>query len=266
MQLDYHPLHFTKQKLYLILGVLFGLIFFFIFRYSSLNNMFEETYLIGENSGWKNLHLDGKVRNLVAFNHELFTTLSDEEDFEIKLIPSSHLIEELQQGKLQGILMSLSPNSLSGKFAYSNPFFLTGPILIASSTERSAKEKNGRRNLIGVPEHSPLLSALEEDPTIEVRIYDDLLTALTDLREKRIDGAIFPALMAYTYTEAFYNQELKIATPPLTDEGIRLVTLNNEKGLQLIEKFNDGLKKLKENGTYQEMLKRWGFIELENIH
>lgn len=260
MQLDNPFLHFTKRKLYIIIGILLGLTSFFIVRSCSLNHVFEETYIIGEDTHWKTLHLNGKVRNLIAFNQELLMTLSDEEDFEIKLVSSSHLIEELRQGKLQGILTTESPNTLNGRLAYSDPFFLTGPILITSSTPR---EKNGEKNVIGVPEHSPLLADLEEDPAIEVRIYDDILDALSDLREKRIDGAIFPALMAYTYTEAFYNQELKVATSPLTTEGIRLATLNNEKGRSFIEQFNEGLKKLKENGTYYEMLERWGFMNVE---
>lgn len=261
MQLDSHDLHFTKKKLYIISGILLGLICFFIFRSCSLNHVFEETYTIGENTEWKNLHLNGKVRNLVAFNHELLTTLSEEEDFHLKLIPSSKPLEDLRKGKLDGILTSLPPNSFNGKLAYSDPYFLSGPILITSSQPK----KNGGQSIIGVPEHSPLLSALEQDPSIEVRIYDDILDALADLREKRIDGAIFPALIAYTYTEAFYDQELKIATSPLTDEGIRLATLNDKKGQAFIKAFNEGLKKLKENGTYREILERWGFIDIENI-
>lgn len=263
MQLDYQSLYFTKRKLYIILGVLLGLTIFFIFRSCSLERVFEETYTIGENTGWKNLHLNGKVRNLVAFNNELMTTLSEEEDFEIHLIPSSNLLEELRLGKIQGMLTSLPPNSLNGKLAFSDPYFLTGPILITASQPRPQKEKNGGKNVIGVPEGSPLLSDLEQDPSVEIRIYDDILEALADLREKRIDGAIFPALIAYTYTEAFYNQELKVATSPLTDEGIRIATLNDEKGQAFIKQFNEGLKKLKENGTYHKILEEWGFIDVE---
>ena len=119
--------------------------------------------------------------------------------------------------------------------------------------------------MIGIPDNSPLLSSLQQDPSIQVKIYESILPALEDLRDQRIDGAIFPAISAYTYTQTFYKHEFKIATLPLIDEGIRLATLRNQTGKSLIEKFNKSLETLKKDGTYRKMLHRWGLIDVEQV-
>ena len=54
-------------------------------------------------------------------------------------------------------------------------------------------------------------------------------------------------------------------TPPLTQEGLRLVTLKNEKGQQLIDAYNEGLDRLKEAGTYDKLLEKWGLINPEKF-
>ena len=71
---------------------------------------------------------------------------------------------------------------------------------------------------------------------------------------------ILPALVAYTYIKTFYANRLKVATGPLTVEGLRLIAIKDENGRILIEYFNEGLKALKENGTYDELINNWGLM------
>lgn len=252
----------TKKKLAIILGLLLGLSLFYLLRSCSFNQN-EVYHRIGQDTRWKELHLQGKERNLVAFNNELLKAIAKQEHLLIHFIPTSDLIGELEQGKVQGILTSLQPSYLYENLLFSDPYFLIGPVLIVSSQAHPQHKRE--KKIIGIPENSPFLSSLEHDPATQVKIYDTILPALADLRDAHIDGAIFPAIPAYTFTESFYKHELKIATLPLTDDGIRLATLKNDAGKVLIEKFNAGLKKVKEKGTYNELLHRWGFINAEQL-
>lgn len=252
----------SKKMRYIILGALIGLCLLYFLRSCSSSHS-EGYYKIGQDTRWRDFYLKDRNRNLVAFNNELLTSIAKQENFLIRLIPTSIPMSELENGKVEGILTALQPSYLHKNLLFSDPFFLIGPVLIVSS--QSYPQQKRIKNIIGIPENSPLLSSLEQDPSIQIKIYDDILPALADLRDRRIDGAIFPAIPAYTFTETFYKHELKVATLPLTDEGIRIATLKTDTGQVLIEKFNEGLKSLREKGTYNEILHRWGLIDTEYL-
>ena len=259
-------LFFAKKYHYIALGVLLGLFLFYLVRSYCLNGCVIDTYMIGQSTNWGKLHVIGKERNLGAFNHELLVAIAKEEHFHVHILFSSNPMEELEEGELQGILTTLEPSYLNqDHLLFSEPYFRTGPVLIISSAAPVEGWNEQAKKVIGIPSGSSMLLGLEQDPSIQIKMYEDILLALTDLRERRIDGAIFPVIPAYVYTQTFYKHELKIATAPLNDEGIRLVTLKNEKGEALMKNFQAGLTILKENGTYDKMLERWGLMDVEKI-
>jgi polar amino acid transport system substrate-binding protein len=257
----------SKRNRYIALGCILGLFLFFLFGSCSLNHK-EKEYYIGQDSRWRHLNLMGKERNFAAFNNDLLVAIARKEKFDIRIIviQSSELISELEKGKLQGALSTLEPSYLNvDRFLFSDPYFLTGPVLIIPSIAPIEGWNEKRKKIVGIPADSRLILQLEQDPTIQIKLYEDILHALADLNERRIDGAIFPLIPAYTYVTTFYKDELKIATLPLTEEGTRLVALKNEKGELLIKRFNEGLAALKQNGSYNKILERWGLINIEQI-
>jgi polar amino acid transport system substrate-binding protein len=256
----------TKRNRYIALGVIVGLCLVYLMRGCTWESSSEPRYNIGQDSRWRNLNLMGKERNLAAFNNDLLTAIAKQKHFRIHLViaSASELIEDLEKGKLQGALTSLqSSYSNENQLVFSDPFFLTGPVLIIPSTAPIDGWNEKRRKIVGIQANSHQLLNFEQDPSIQIKLYDDMLHALTDLSERRIDGALLPALPAYTYVTTFYKNELKIATSPLTDEGIRLVTLKNDEGKSLIKLFDEGLAELKQNGTYHKILEQWGLINTE---
>lgn len=249
----------------MIIKILIGFTLFYLLAACSTNHSLPNRYIIGEDRRWKDLHLNGKERNFSAFSNELLKSIAKQENFELGFTDTLDPMKELQEGKLQGVLTHLKANYSNEKLLFSDPYFLIGPVLITSKNSNTKYSKNEETKIIGVPPNTPLLSNLQQDPTIQIKFYDDILTALADLRNGQIDGAIFPVIPSYIYTETFYKQELKIATPPLTDDGVRLVAFKNDAGKVLIEKFNQGLKTLKEEGTFQKMLYNWGFTDVEQV-
>lgn len=257
---------FTKSCYHLVIGVILGLFLVHLMQSCAQDNLSDINYHIGQDTRWQGLSLKGKERNLSAFNNELLLNIARHEHFRVYLTVTSHPLEELKQGKLQGIITTLQPNSLyENKLLFSDPYFLIGPVLIVPVTAPKNGWNEKRKKIVGIQRQSSLIANLKQDPSIQIKFYEDILTALTDLTERRIDGAIFPVIPAYTYTQIFYKHELKIATPPLTNEGLRLVTLNNQSGKLLIQKFNEGLKTLEQEEVYHQMLERWGLIDIKQI-
>jgi polar amino acid transport system substrate-binding protein len=178
---------------------------------------------------------------------------------------TDRLMLNLENGLVDGILASFEPNFRARDlFSFSDPYFLIGPVLIIPKTSPLNINLELKDKIIGVPANSSSFFDMQGNTSIQLRLYNDILPALKDLDEGRIDGVIFPALTAYIFTSTFYPQHFSIATSPLTQEGLRLIALKNEHGNHLIEQFNAGLLSLKEKGIYTQLLTKWGLIQLDH--
>ena len=261
----------SKKAPYLFLGILIGLILLFMVRSCVPDFSQEISYKIGQDTRWQDILLLGKQRNLVAFNQDLLTVIGKRQNLKIKIYPiyQKDLIKDLEQQQVDGILTTLFPSpNYESRFLFSEPYFLTGPVLIIPESISLDEWNKIPKKIIGtylkVNELKSLSSLIGSDA--QFKFYTDILAAFKDLAGQKIDGAIFPAIPSYTYVKTFYTNELKIASNPLNLEGIRLVVEKNEKGEMLISDFNEGLKDLKESGDYASMLDRWGLINVELIN
>lgn len=257
-----------KNRLRLFLSCFLVAILILLIKSCSIDSQAKIDYYIGQDSLWPGLELMGKERNVMAFNSDLLTTIAKKENLHLHLIngSSAELFSSLEQGSLQGVITNLkSDYSNEGRLIFSEPYFLLGPVLIIPSTAPLEGFNEKAKKIIAVPSRTPNILNLEADPSIQIKLYDDMLRALADLSDHNIDGAIFPALPAHVYTKTFYSKELKIATLPLNDDGLRLAALKNETGEFLIKHFNKGLAEIKQNGTYQQLVEQWDLVNIEVI-
>jgi len=72
---------------------------------------------------------------------------------------------------------------------------------------------------------------------------------------------IMEALPAHEYVDSFYKGELKMVPPPLTEDGLRLMALIDPVEKDMIQRFNNGLSQLIEDGTYTKLLDKWGLFD-----
>lgn len=244
-----------------VIGVLVGL---FILRGCLGGKSEDSAYYIGRDARWPALTIMGKERNLTAFSDELVSEIGKIEGIGLYIssTASNQWSSLLAKDEVDGMLSTLLPTSQNqAGLIFSEPYLLTGPVLIVPQKSAVHSWNEISQKIIGVTPDSSSLFELEKDSTIRIRLYDNALKALSDLDENRIDGVILPAVIAYTYSRTFYPGRLKIATTPLTQEGVRLITLKNAKGQQLVNHFNNGLAKLKKNGTYEALILNWGLVD-----
>lgn len=274
MQLDISLTHLKNKflaspKLLKWGGAVFViLILFFLIRGCTASVTIKNSYIIGQDERWTTIDVMNKERELAAFNIELLTAIAKQEKMRLILRPTAGnlLLGRLNNHELDGISSNLEPTLMNQiSFLFSEPYFPIGPVLIISAREKLKGWNENGDKIVAVQANSPAILNLEKDPTIHIKLYDNILRALADLDDQKIDGAIFPALPAYVYTNTFYEGKLKVATAPLNNEGLRLVALKDEKGEELIKAFNKGLQEIKENGVYHDLLTEWGFINFEKV-
>jgi len=213
------------------------------------------TYTIGVDNSWYPLDVKGREKNISLFSTELLQKIATLEDLHLSLMPrnSDALLSGLEEGKYEGMLASMQPYGfLEKKYDFSELYLKTGPVIVlpAHSTlafpENALTELSGRE--IGVVVNSSAILVLEKVPGILIRSFDSIPQALNAILSGTVDGAAIDYLNALGYTEDIYANQLKIATTPLNDEGVRLITLH--KGApELMNAFNEGIEKLQKDGV-----------------
>lgn len=235
------------------------LLFFFLLLASSCSNEKQTSYQIALDPQWYSLDVKGREQNLVGFMTEILKEISLNKKINVELVMRNwnNLTEGLKKNQYDAILSPIYPYLFNlKKYDFSHLILATGPVLIvpANSSIHSLEELSGKTVAIQIGSEGAIL--LEKNPEILPRAYESIPQALNHLASGEIDGAIVNILAAQAYCKDLYQGILKIATPPLNDQGIRLLTLH-ENNEHLIKLFNQGLIELNETGKYQELLQKW---------
>lgn len=260
---------FFSQKKFWVIGIALAiLLLLFMMKSCGRETSSEKAYTIGEDAQWRTINIMGKQREFAAFTKNLLTALGKEQQiqFKVAFIPHLDLIDSLEDEDVVGILTDLEPNSFNEQhMLFSQPFFLIGPVLIVPASWPSNGWNEKGHKIIGIESDQANSLDIEHDPSTEIRLYRDILKALSDLNAGTIDAAVFSVIPASFYIQSFYSKELKIVTVPLNEDGLRLVTLKKPKGQELIDAFNKGLEQLKENGVYDALIEKWGLVNPEKF-
>lgn len=212
-------------------------------------------YSIGRDQSWFPLSIGQHTPNLNAFTNALVQEIAETEDVPLHLVNINwvQLFQTLEQEEVAGIFTSLSPNVITqNKYTFSDPFLLLGPVLVVpyESEVTSLDEMEGK--IVAINQFDDSILIVQKYPSIIIRLYQNMPTALEDLNSGKIDGVLMGNLDAHALVPHLYSYELKIATEPLNDKALRLITLKG-KNQKLMKAFNRGLKKVFKTSNYTEL-------------
>lgn len=218
---------------------------------------------IGVDPSWYPLQYGSRDSNITAFSTGLLTEIGKDQNIPFVKVTVSWdvLMEGLQKGEYEGILSSMPPYIFNeNQFDFSDVYLPLGPVLVVpiDSKINSLNMLQGKE--IAVVLGSSYNAILEKAPGVLIRYIESIAQGLQEVIDNSVDGAIVDILTAAAYCNDLYRGQLKIATPPLNDDGLRLIT-KHEKAPDLIKGFNKGLQKLKKNGTYDSLLIKWSLQE-----
>ncbi|MES2121883.1 MAG: ABC transporter substrate-binding protein [Chlamydiota bacterium] len=223
----------------------------------------KDQYRVGMDPSWYPMELGTRNNSITAFSTDLLTEVGLVEKVGFTKISVSwdNLMLGLQKGEYQGILSATPPYVFNQQlFDFSDSFLSLGPVLVVpvSSPLNSLDQLIDKE--VAVITGSSAVQLLEKVPGVMIRYYPSIPAALNDVAAQVIDGAVIDNLSAISYCQDHYQGQLMVATPPLSDEGLRLVTKHNDAP-QMIKAFNEGLSKLKKSGEYDKILSKWGLVK-----
>ena len=225
-------------------------------------------YTIALDPTWYSLELPGREPELTAFTTELILEIGKIEKVSIGVYERSwnNLMYALQEGECDAICSTMQPYLFYEKlYNFSNLYLMTGPVLVVPSNAPVQHLDKMAGKIMGIQRDSNSALILEKYPYVIQRTYDSIQQALTDASQGVIDGALVDILTAEAFTRDIFQGQLKISTPPLTQEGVRILAMKDHTP-ELIKIFDRGLARLKENGKYTALAKKWRLAEPKDKH
>lgn len=266
----------TLKKAAYWLLIIFGIVGLYFVLKGQSNHMGKRknVYTIGRDVTWYPFDLQGKNSNLTAFTNELMTAISEEAKIKFQWIDTfpSTLVSGLDNQLYDTIISGMVPNAVTEQtYLFSDPIIRFGLILVVKADSKANSLEDLKGLTVGFRSgSSAIYNALKEGGATAYDVvlipYDSYVKAIDALAKNQVDSVIMEPLTAYAILESFYKGKIKIISKPLTSEGLRLVSLKNEESEALLELFNESLQKLKENGSFQKMIKKWNLFDPEQLY
>ncbi|MGL5264513.1 MAG: substrate-binding periplasmic protein [Candidatus Rhabdochlamydia sp.] len=207
---------------------------------------------------WYPLDLEARNTQLVGFSTEILQKISVSQKLPlVKITTDSHyLLEDLLQGKYEAVLSSFPPyNFNKDRFDFSESYLLLGPVIVVNVASNISSIKQLKGKAVGILSDVNAL-LIESLSGALIHSYSSKAQALEDVNTGVLDAALIDILSAYSYCEDLYQGKLKVGSPPLTNEALRLITVRHKNGF-LIKAFNKEIHQLQQSGEYQKMLNKW---------
>ncbi len=215
------------------------------------------SYSIGRDPTWFPLRLESMVVNVNGFTNALVQELAKVEgkNFQIVDISWTGLFEGLEKHEYAGIFTSLDPNIITdGTYSFSNPFLLLGPVLVVPADSHATSLDDLKGSTVGVYQYDDSVLIAQQHPSILMEMYEHIPNGLEAVADGKVAGALIPNLEARALVD---TEKLKIVTPPLSNKGLRLITLKGRHE-SLIKHFNRGLEKLQHESSYKKTRTHFG--------
>ena len=202
---------------------------------------------------------DGKYTGI---DIELLEAIGKLEGFEVEFKPMDFggLIPALQSGQLDGVIAGASITEERKKTVdFSDPYYESGLVALVNKNNTNIKELKDLEGKRIVVKNGTAGAKFAEDNLkgkANIRVFEDSASTLKAVENNQADAAFedYPVI-AYTI-KVNPNLNVKIGTEKLTsnDYGFMVKKGANQ---ELLEKFNKGLKTLKENGEYQKIVDKY---------
>ena len=218
------------------------------------------TYSIYRSPLWEDVELHGTEKNMLGFTEDLCFEIADQEEIKIQLFTERHAtgLSLLDKKGIDGILTTAVPSIRNEKeYLFSEPFFAFGTVLILRSTDTLEQFRSMKIKVIGFVRGRGDDLVAREDLGYIFRPYNQVVSAVEDLLEGRVDALSLDSIYANQLSKGLYSGRIKVATPLFKVIEFRLAVKKGENE-ELVTLFDQGLENLKKDSLYKKMLTYWG--------
>lgn len=197
---------------------------------------------------------DGKI---VGFDMDLMAAISKEigVEIEIKDMAFDGLLPALQAKKVDMIIAGMTATEERKKAVnFSETYYKANQVIITSEDAEDISNFEGLKGkTVGVILGFTGDVVVSEIDGVEVKKYNAGYAAIMDLKEGKIDAVVLDGEPAKNFVKN--NGGIKITSAEGEKEEYAMAV--SKDNVELLGKINTALTTLKENGTYDKLLKKW---------
>ncbi|MBI6545861.1 MAG: ABC transporter permease subunit [Cyanobacteria bacterium NC_groundwater_1444_Ag_S-0.65um_54_12] len=199
----------------------------------------------------------GQSGRFEGFDIDLGTAIASELGLKVRWINSNFdgIFPALAADKFDLVISSVTSTAERRQaMEISAPYYDAGQVIIVRKGKPRIERSELANQRVGVQISTTAQYALEKDPSIELRKYPDIASALLDLQNGRL-AAVVNDLPTSRYMLLKTFHDLEIAGDPFTKEQYGICGRSGSR--ELIEAVNQALAVIKADGRYHAIYRKW---------
>lgn len=217
----------------------------------------EKVYKIATDTTFAPFEFENDKGEMVGIDLDLLEAIAEDQGFEyeLQLIGFSAAVTALEAGEVDGVIAGMSiTEERAKKYDFSEPYFDSGigMAVLENSEIESYEDLAGKQVAAKIgTEGCAFAESIQEEYGITIAQFEDSATMYQDVLAGT-SAAVFDDYPVLGYE---INRGIGFKMPVEMERGSSygFATLKDANP-ELVKMFDDGLKKLKENGTYEKIL------------
>ncbi|MHB1355114.1 MAG: basic amino acid ABC transporter substrate-binding protein [Anaerolineae bacterium] len=219
-------------------------------------------YILASDATFPPMEMVDANKQIVGFDIDLINAIAKAMGFEVEIINTAWdgIFAGLENGDYDAILSSVSiTEERQQTYDFSDPYINAGQSVVVRVDEtaiQSDQDLPGKN--VGAQIATTGALAVGEIEGVILKEYDTIDLAFLDLMNGAVDAVVVdtPVAAQYVLTSETFKGKFIIVGEPFTDEYYGLV-VRKGKSAELLQLFNEGLQKIKDDGTYDNIYAKW---------
>lgn len=216
---------------------------------------------IGTDATWPPFEMvDETTKELTGFDIELVNAIAEAEGFKVEFVNINFdaLVAGLAQCQYDAGASAISViEERKETMLFSDPYFAIGQIMsVKGDVTDLVNKEDFKGKTIGAQTGTTgaiMIQEWESEGLVTYKGYDTIDLAFMDLKNGQIDGVLTDNTVAEGYVNSLGG--LKTVGDLYSSEDLAFAVCKTQPELQ--EKFNEGLKKVKESGKFDELVSKY---------
>lgn len=248
------------KKFIAMLSAVLGLFMLGVFSQPQIQAASEKTYTIDTDVTFPPFVYANTENKYVGIDLDLLRAIAKEEGFKVKIRPVGFnaAVQSVSAGQADGMIAGMSiTEERKQKFDFSDPYYSAGIVMAVKdgSGIKNLSELKGKKVAVKTgTAGADYANSLKDKYGFEIVTFDDSDGVYNDVINGN-SAACFEdsAVMYYAIKNGL---DLKVVTKPAntTETGFAVKKGQNQ---ELLKMFNEGLAKLKANGEYDKIIKKY---------
>lgn len=256
------------KKLLLVSLLIFGLVFSLAGCAGQAENDQEaqpetKVLTVGTNATFPPFEMQ-EGSDFTGFDMDLIRAIGEAQGYEVKInhMDFKALIPAVQTDKIDAAIAGMSITDERKKSVdFTEAYFDAGLIIAVSSDNQDIKGTDDLKGKKLAAQNGTIGAAYCDevkklDPATEVRIFDDIGAAFMELEKGGVDAVVNDHPVTAYYLKTTKDSTAKMVGDIFSAEDQYGIAVKKDNA-ETLNMLNEGLAKIKENGKYDEIYKKW---------